>query len=187
MNPVTYIETSVVSYLTSRPSRDLVAAAYQEVTREWWRVAHTRFHLVTSELVLTEVAAGDPDAVRDRLRALEGIEILGRSSVVVEDLTHLLLDTGAVLRRAELDAAHISIAAVGGAEYLVTWNFRHIANATMRRPIEDACRLAGYQAPVICAPNGLTEIARGEDETPTPSSPKCMPSGTPWRRKPATM
>lgn len=65
---------------------------------------------------------------------------------------------------AELDAAHISIAAAGGAEYVVTWNFRHIATATMRGPIEDACRLAGYEAPVICTPNELMEIARGEDK-----------------------
>ncbi len=162
MNPVAYVETSVVSYLTGRPSCDLVVAAYQEVTRGWWRTAPTRFHLVASELVLAEAGAGDPNAARDRLRALEGIELLGRSSVVVEDLTRLLLDTGAVPRRAEPDAAHISIATVGGAAYLVTWNFRHIANATMRGQIQDACRLAGYEAPVICTPNELMEVARGE-------------------------
>ena len=39
MRPTAYIETSVVSYLTARPSRDVVIAAYQEITREWWRDA----------------------------------------------------------------------------------------------------------------------------------------------------
>ncbi len=31
-----YVETSIVSYLTAWPKRDLVLAAHQAVTREWW-------------------------------------------------------------------------------------------------------------------------------------------------------
>ena len=79
MNPAAYIETSVVSYLTARPSRDVVVAAYQEVTREWWRDAAVRFRLVASELVLAEAGAGDPGAARDRLKVLEGIALLDAS------------------------------------------------------------------------------------------------------------
>ena len=71
MNPTAYIETSVVGYLTARPSRDVVVAAYREVTREWWRDAAARFHLVASELVLAESRAGDrtrpePDWTRSK-------------------------------------------------------------------------------------------------------------------------
>ena len=62
MNPTAYIETSVVSYLTARPSRDVVVAAYQEVTRAWWRDAATRFELVASALVIAEARVGDVDA-----------------------------------------------------------------------------------------------------------------------------
>ena len=79
MNPTAYIETSVVSYLTARSSRDVVVAAYQEVTREWWRDAAVRFRLVASELVLAEAGAGDPVAARDRLKVLEGITLLDAS------------------------------------------------------------------------------------------------------------
>ena len=71
MNPSVYIETSIVSYLTARPSRDLIVAAQQAMTREWWRDATERFVLVASELVFTEAAAGDADAARARLTALE--------------------------------------------------------------------------------------------------------------------
>ena len=62
MNPTAYIETSVISYLTSRPSRDVVITAYQQVTREWWNNARDRFDLVASELVVAEVSVGDEDA-----------------------------------------------------------------------------------------------------------------------------
>ena len=80
MNPMAYIETSVVSYLTARPSRDVVGAAYQEVTREWWRDAAARFHLVASELVVSECRAGDRSAAHARLEALDGVALLNASA-----------------------------------------------------------------------------------------------------------
>ena len=108
MNPTAYIETSVVSYLTARPSRDVVVAAYQEVTREWWRDAPERFHLVASELVVTESGAGDADAARARLKVLESVTLVNVSQNA-EELTRHLLDRGAVPREAAADAAHIAI------------------------------------------------------------------------------
>ena len=162
MNPTAYIETSVVSYLTARPSRDVVVAAYQEVTREWWRYAAARFHLVASELVRAECEAGDRTAARARLDALKGVALLSASSDA-EDLARRLLELGAVPREAAADAAHIAIAVTNGVEYLVTWNFRHIANAAMRVRIESTCREEGYEPPVICTPNELMETEYGDD------------------------
>ena len=162
MNPTAYIETSVVSYLTARPSRDVVVAAYQEVTREWWGDAAARFELVASELVRTECAGGNPGAARDRLKALEGVALLV-ASPEAEDLAQRLLDLGAVPREAAADAAHIAIAVTNGVEYLVTWNFRHIANAAMRVRIERACRQAGYEPPVICTPSELMETGHADE------------------------
>ena len=156
MSPTVYIETSVVSYLTARPSRDVVVAAYQEVTREWWRDAADRFDLLASELVIAEAGAGDPVAARNRLKVLEGIALLN-ASPEAEDLARHFVELGAVPREAAADAAHIAIAVTNGVEYLVTWNFRHIANAAMRVRIERACREAGYEPPVICTPNELME------------------------------
>ena len=162
MSPTAYIETSVISYLTARPSRDVVVAAYQEVTREWWRDAAARFHLVASELVTAECRAGDRSAAHARLAALEGVALLD-ASPEAEDLARRRLDLGAVPREAAADAAHIAIAVTSGVEYLVTWNFRHIANAAMRVRIERACREAGYEPPVICTPNELMETGHADD------------------------
>ena len=162
MKPIVYIETSVVSYLTARPSRDVVIAAYQEVTREWWRGAPGRFDLVASELVVTEAGAGDTEAARTRLKSLEAITLLD-ATADAEELTRKLLDLGAVPRKAAEDAAHIAIAATNGVDYLVTWNLQHIANATMRSRIERVCRQAGYEPPVICTPNELMEPDNADD------------------------
>ena len=156
MLPTAYIETSVISYLTALPSRDVVIAAYQQVTREWWRTARNRFELVASELVLQEAAAGDSVAARARLAALETVTLLEATDDAAK-LTRKFLDLGAIPRKAAEDAAHIAIAVTNGADYLVTWNFRHIANAVLRSRIEHVCRQAGYEPPVICTPNELIE------------------------------
>ena len=164
MKPIVYIETSVVSYLTARQSRDVVVAAYQEVTREWWLTASSRFDLVASELVVTESGAGDVDAANARLEALRRVTLLNIAENS-EALTRLLLDLGAVPRQAAADAAHIAIAATNGVDFLVTWNFKHIANAAMRSRIERACRQAGYEPPVICTPNELMESDHADHTT----------------------
>ena len=98
---------------------------------------------MASELVLAESGAGDPTAARNRLKVLEGVPLLN-ASPDAESLARQLLELGAVPREAAADAAHIAIAVTNGVEYLVTWNFRHIANAAMRVRIERACRQAGY-------------------------------------------
>ena len=165
MNPTVYVETSVISYLTARPSRDVVVAAYQEVTREWWRTAQGRFVLYASALVISESATGDADAARARLNVLSAIPVLEATEEAVE-LTRILLDDRAVPPNAGDDAAHIAIAAANGVNYLVTWNFRHIANAATRSRIEDVCRRSGYRPPIICTPNELMEADDAEADRP---------------------
>ncbi len=113
MRPTAYIETSVVSYLIARLSRDMVIAAYQEITREWWRNAPDRFDLVASALVVAEAGAGDPEAARSRLEALESVAFLD-ATPEAENLANSLVETGAVPRQAADDAAHIPIAAANG-------------------------------------------------------------------------
>ena len=166
--PSVYVETSIVSYLTARPSRDLIVAAQQTMTREWWRDAPERFVLVASELVFTEAAAGDADAARARLTALEMVTRLDTTEDAAP-LTQRLLQLGAFPREAAADAAHVCIATTNRVDYLVTWNLRHIANAAVRSRIERACRKVGREPPVICTPNELMEEYDHADEANGPN------------------
>ncbi len=160
MKPTAYIETSVVSYLTARPSRNVVKAAYQRITRDWWFDAQDRFDLVTSTLTVNESSAGDHQASTNRLETLKSITLLDET-LNTELLAEELVELGAVPRHAADDAMHIAIAVTGGVDFLVTWNFKHIANAVMRSQIERVCRRSGYQLPIICAPNELMEGESG--------------------------
>lgn len=154
--PAVYLETSVVGHATSRPSRDLVVAGRQQVTRDWFSVRRQAYDLFVSQLVVSEAAAGDAQAAQERAAFLEGIPRLGVTDAAGE-LAAELVARGAVPRKAAVDALHIAVAAVHGVDYLLTWNCRHIANATMRQAIERVCREAGYEPPLICTPEELID------------------------------
>src|SRR5690625_2205862 len=149
-----YIETSVISYAAARPSRDLVAMARQQITREWFETAAHDHELYVSQLVIREASAGAEEAARQRLMLLEGVPLLSVTDEV-GDLAQRLVDQRAVPRTAVADALHIAVAAIHGIDFLLTWNYKHIANATMRTLIEDTCRGAGFEPPVICNPEEL--------------------------------
>lgn len=151
-----YVETSVISYLVSRPSSDVRIAASQLITREWWEERSGRFDLFVSEFVLAEASLGDAAAARLRVDAVAGIPEL-EATELVRQLGAALMADGPVPAAAEIDAYHIAIAAVNGMDYLLTWNCRHIANAGIRGKIEDVCRSNGYDPPTICTPQELME------------------------------
>jgi len=156
MKPRVYVETSVVSYLTARPSADIVVAAHQQITRHWWETCRERFDLVASGLVVEEAGAGDEQAARERLEELAKVTLVEASEDALS-LARQLVVSGPIPQRAAQDALHVAIAVTNGVDYLVTWNCRYIANATMRRQIEAVCRSAGYEPPTICTPEELRE------------------------------
>lgn len=150
-----YIETSVISYLTGRPSRDLVAAAHQQVTRDWWQ-QRNRFDLFVSQAVRAEAARGDKEASVQRVDAIRDITVLPVTDTAA-DLAERLIAEHAMPREAAIDAIHVAVAAVNGMDYLVTWNCAHLANAELRLKIEMSCMRAGLRAPAICTPEELME------------------------------
>jgi predicted nucleic acid-binding protein len=157
MKPTVYIETTVVSYLTARPSRDVVRLAQQQITREWWDRQRVHFELFVSQLVLREAAQGDPTAAADRLRLLASMQTLAITSEA-EELAIALLDESALPRKAAADALHIAIAAMNGIDFVLTWNCRHMANAIMQPAIQRVCLAGNVIAPTICTPETLQEI-----------------------------
>ncbi|MEW5938368.1 MAG: type II toxin-antitoxin system VapC family toxin [Chloroflexota bacterium] len=157
MKPKVYVETSVISYITALPSRDLIVAANQQLSQEWWHKRRERFSLFASLLVLQEARTGNPEASSRRLKIVDELELLE----ITDEATHLaeeFIRRKAVPQKVPEDALHIAVAAVHGMDFLVTWNFKHIANPVMRVNIELVCRLEGFEPPVICSPFELMEV-----------------------------
>jgi predicted nucleic acid-binding protein len=154
-----YIETSIVSYLTALPARDLLAAAWQSASSRWWETQRQRFALFTSQLVVAEAGEGHPEAAQRRLHALADIPNLSMPDPV-SDLAAALLTGGALPRKATDDALHVAVCAYHGVDYLLTWNCRHIDNAEMKPLMRSVCAVHGYACPEICTPLELM----GEDD-----------------------
>jgi len=151
-----YVETSVLSYLTSRLSRDLIVAGHQQLTQEWWASRRDKFDLFVSQTVIEEASAGDREAARQRLSILEQLPLLELSQEAL-DLARDLVHGGPLPAKAEVDALHIAIAATNRVDFLLTWNCKHLANAALRNCIDRVCRARGYDPVVICTPEELQE------------------------------
>lgn len=154
--PSVYLETSVISYLSARPSRDLIIAGHQQITNEWWETQGHKFEIYISQLVIQEARRGDAKAAQERLTLLQPIAALRVSSAALQ-LAQILLREAAIPQKAEADSLHIAISVVNGIDYLLTWNCQHIANAIIRKKVEQICRQNGYEPSVICTPEELIE------------------------------
>ena len=155
MKPSVYIETTIISYLTAWPSRDILRLSHEILTRKWW-IRRDRFDLHTSQQVILEARAGDAQAAIDRLAALQGVPVLPLTEPAVE-LAQRLATLLQLPPRASADAVHIAVAAAHNVRFLLTWNCRHLANAQLTDKIEQACADAGLAAPRIVTPELLMD------------------------------
>ena len=160
MKPKVYVESSVISYLTSRQSRDLIVRANQAITKDWWKTAPKRFELFVSAVVIKEIEAGDKNAAKARLEVADGLDLVDIQAEAIM-MARAIVEKGALPKKAEEDALHIAIASYARHDFLVTWNCTHIANAEIRKAIEVVARIFNVSCPIICTPQELMGTKRG--------------------------
>ena len=159
-----YIGTTIVSYLVANPSRDLVTAAEQQATRDWWRQRRLLFQCLVSYETLREAARGDANQAQLRLAALSGMPRVPISADV-DGLATQFLGTGTLPATARSDAIHLAAAASAGVDYLLTWNCRHLANAQILRRLSREAEARGWQLPTVCTPLELMGESGYENES----------------------
>ena len=154
-----YIETTVVSYLTAKPSRDIIIAGHQGATRDIWPELSVKFEAYVSALVFEEARKGDRDQARLRVAAIESFPMLD-----IDDDARILAETiiakKGIPSQYPEDALHIAVAAVNGIEIVVTWNFAHLNNPFIRKILRRIIEDEGYECPEICSPEELLEVSR---------------------------
>jgi predicted nucleic acid-binding protein len=151
------METTIPSYYTARPSRDVVIAGHQTTTRDWWNNRLSHFRIFISQIVIDEAAAGNLNVARLRLAAIKNFVLLDLSDDVA-DLARHFIEDGPLPTKAARDALHIAAAAAHGVDFLLTWNCTHIANAEMMPKITSICHEHGFECPVICTPDELMGV-----------------------------
>ena len=156
-----YLETSIISYLRQRPSTQVVLAARQLLTHQWWNDERSNYQLVASQLVIDEASAGNPSLAAERLQLLAGIPLLELDAVIA-DIADEIMSRAILPEKARTDALHIATVAHHRIQYLLTWNCRHIANARILPRIHDVLNDLLIPIPVICTPE---EMVGNDSET----------------------
>lgn len=151
-----YIETSVISYLTARPSKDSIKSACQQITRLWWDSGRASALAFISPFVVEEASAGDSLAASERIESLRAIPVLPITPEIIE-LAEFLLLGGGLPTKARLDALHIACATYHGIDVLLTWNCTHIANPEKLPVMRGLCAAKGYRLPELVTPFELME------------------------------
>jgi predicted nucleic acid-binding protein len=152
-----YIETTVVSYLTAKPSRDIMVAGHQEATRELWPELSAKYETYISALVFEEARKGDPDQAQMRIEAIEPFPMLDIDDEARTLAQKIITGKGIPAEYPE-DALHIAVAAVNGIEVVITWNFAHLNNPFTRKMVRQIIEGEGYGCPEICSPEELLEV-----------------------------
>ena len=156
MKSTVYIETSVISYLSAKPSRDLIVAAHQQITIDWWETALPHYDAFVSPIVLDEISRGDVNAVQTRLEKISAFLIL-EVLPEIRNLADIYFSELDIPEKARADSYHLAIAAWHGIDFLVSWNCTHIVNGRIRMMIEEINARQGIRTPIICTPEELME------------------------------
>jgi hypothetical protein len=150
-----YIESIIPSYVVARPARDLLQAARQQTSRDWWELQRHQHELFTSQIVLDEISAGESEMASQRLAVLADIPVL----LAIEEAENLgaqILDSGLLPAAADRDAGHIALATIYEMDILLSWNCRHIANASIQARLRKLVEKSGLALPVLCTPDEMT-------------------------------
>jgi predicted nucleic acid-binding protein len=156
MKPTVYIETTVISYRMARPSRDLIIAAHQQITHDWWEMALPQFEAFISPIVLEEISKGDAQAAKLRLDSVSPFPLLEVLSEV-RDLAESYFSAIEIPEKARADSYHLAVAAWHGMDFIVSWNCTHIVSGRVKRIIEEINTANGIRTPIVCTPEELME------------------------------
>ena len=152
-----YVETTVVSYFTAKPARDLIVAGHQSATRELWPHLGIEYESYVSALVYEEARKGDPDQAGMRLEAIRLFRMLDIDDESRKLAEKIIAGKGVPGEYPE-DALHIAVAAVNGMDVVITWNFAHLNNPFTRMMVRQLVENEGYGCPELCSPEELLEV-----------------------------
>ena len=157
MKPTVYIESTIISYLTARPSRDLIVAAHQQITVEWWEDVRPKVDAFISPFVNQEISRGDEKAAQKRIEAAKNLPVLEINDEI-QKLAEKYFVMLEIPEKSRLDAAHLAVAVWHEIDYLLSWNCRHIVSGRVKKLLEEINATLNLKTPVLCTPEELMEV-----------------------------
>lgn len=157
MKATVYIESTIVSYLTAKPSRDLIVAAHQQLTTEWWDLIRPQVDCFVSPFVIQEISAGDEEAANKRIEFVKDIPVL-EINKEIQKLAQTYFNSLDIPEKARLDASHLAVAVWHELDYLLSRNCKHIVSGRVKKILEKINSQLNIKTPVLCTPEELMEI-----------------------------
>ena len=157
MKPSVYIETTIISYLTAKPSRDLIIAAHQQITIEWWTDVRPQVDCYVSPFLIDEASRGDAAYAQKRLDEIVGFTVLDVNEEI-EDLAQQYFAALQIPEKAKIDAFHLAVAAWHKMDYLLSWNCKHIASGRVQKMMQEINARLEVHTPIVCTPEELMEV-----------------------------
>ena len=157
MKPSVDIESTIISYLTARPSRDLIVAAHQQITVEWWEDVHPKVDSFISPFVNQEISGGDEEAAKKRIEAVKDLPVLEINDEI-QKLAEKYFVALEIPEKARLDAAHLAVAVWHEMDYLLSWNCRHIVSGRVKKFLGEINTTLNIKTPILCTPEELMEV-----------------------------
>jgi hypothetical protein len=126
------------------------------MTQEWWENVLPKYDCVISPYVIQEIRNGDKSAAAKRVAAATGFGVLA-SSDFAEELAQEYFRKSGIPKKSLLDCYHLAVAATSGVDFIVSWNFKHIANPTIRKVFREINDRHDLVSPEISTPEEMLE------------------------------
>jgi len=157
MKPSVYIETTIISYLTAKPSRDLIIAAHQQITSDWWTDVRPQVDCYVSPFLIDEASRGDAIYAQKRLDEIVDFTVL-EVNEEIEDLAQEYFAALQIPEKAKIDAFHLAVAAWHKMDYVLSWNCKHIASGRVQKTLQEINLRLGVHTPIVCTSEELMEV-----------------------------
>jgi len=149
-----YLETTIISYLAAKPSRDVVTAGHQQTTHDRWDKHRPTYNCVISDFVFQEISAGNPQQANRRLNYVADTPVL-IADPKIDELANQYVRLLQLPLKSKADASHLAAAVYYQIDYLLTWNMKHLCSTRVRKLVEEYNRKHDLFEPMICTPEEL--------------------------------
>lgn len=132
-----YLDTSVINFLFADDAPDL-----KEITIDLFEnyIAKSKYKTLISDFVIFEInKTNDVDKKNKLLGVIEKYKLefisMEKSNEIL-NLANKYIENGVIPQKSETDAFHIAICVLNNIDYLVSWNYKHLANVNKEQQVK---------------------------------------------------
>ena len=158
--PTIYVDTSIVSAYWY-DGRDAVSLGSRAATRDWWDNERSYFELYISAVTLNEARDGKYRRQRQCIQMVRSLPALFLSNSIRE-LADELIQRGLIPHEKLNDALQLAIATHYQCDFLLTWNYAHLANAVVQSKLAALCQKKKLLTPALMSPDTIPQVRMGQ-------------------------